>query len=118
MWLLIAPIILLTWGVVWMRLFGLNNMRPEFAILTVIPQSIYFMVKSSGSEIMLQPVWQNLYFILWVLFCIIIIMSLRPGHKSDEKMPVVKDQTFIMMSILTVIYAFTTWLSYASEICL
>ena len=118
MWLVVIPIILMTWGVVWIRLFGLNNMRPEFAILTIIPQSIYFIAKSSGSEMMQQPAWQNLYAILWIVFCIIIIKSLRPEHKTDKKMPLVKDQTFIMMSILTVIYAFTTWVSYASEICL
>ena len=117
LWLIVAPIILMTWGVVWIRLFGLNNMRPEFAILTIMPQSIYFMAKSADTELMHQPVWQNVYVVLWVLFCIIIIMSLRPEHKSDKKMPLAKDQIFIMMSILTVIYAVTTMASYAAEIC-
>ena len=108
LWLIVAPIILMTWGVVWIRLFGLNNMRPEFAILTIMPQSIYFMAKSADTELMHQPVWQNVYVVLWVLFCIIIIM---------KKMPLSKDQIFIMMSILTVIYAVTTMASYAAEIC-
>lgn len=115
--LVLAPFILLTWGIVWIRLFGMNNMRPEFAILAILPQSIYFIEKTAGSQLLHQPSWQNLYLISWLAFTAIIILSMRPGHKTDTPLPVSRDHIFIMMTLLTLVYSFTTMGAYAAEIC-
>lgn len=113
----VAPLILLTWGIVWLRLYSTGTLRPEFAILSILPQSIYFAAKGTGTELLYQPVWQNLYVISWVAFAFVIIISLKPNHKQDKKQPLSKDLIFGMMSILTVVYAFTTMGAYAAEIC-
>lgn len=115
--LVLLPFILLTWGIVWMRLYGMNKLRPEFAILSILPQSVYFVAKGTGTTILHQAEWQNLYAMSWIAFAVIIILSLRPGDKSDTKTTLSKDHIFIMMSILTVVYAFTTMGAYAAEIC-
>lgn len=115
--IIITPLILLTWGIVWLRLYSTNILRPEFAILSIVPQSIYFAAKGTGTELMHHPVWQNLYVMSWVAFAIVIILSLKPKHKRDNNIPLSKDLIFGMMSILTVVYAFTTMGAYAAEIC-
>lgn len=111
------PLILLTWGIVWLRLYGARILRPEFAILSILPQSIYFAAKSTGTELLYQPILQNLYVLAWVGFAIVMILSLKPKHKEDKNIPLSKDLIFGMMSILTVVYAFTTMGAYAAEIC-
>ncbi|MBR3694956.1 MAG: hypothetical protein IKL98_01815 [Akkermansia sp.] len=113
----IVPVILLTWGIVWLRLFSTAVLRPEFAILTILPQSTYFAVKATGTELLHQPIWQNIYLISWVAFAVVIILSLKPKHKQDKNLPLSKDIIFGMMCILTVVYAFTTMGAYAAEIC-
>ncbi len=114
---IIIPFILLTWGIVWLRLYSTAVLRPEFAVLSILPQSIYFVAKGTGTELLHEPVWQNLYVICWIAFAMVIILSLKPKHKQDKNQPLSKDLIFGMMSILTVVYAFTTMGAYAADIC-
>ena len=44
------------------------------------------------------------------------MMSLRPRHKEDTPRPIAKDQIFLMMCILTIIYSGYTFLSFAAEL--
>ena len=111
----ITPLILLTWGIVWMRLYGTGKARPEFAILSILPFAVYYLEKAGISSILAEPAWQNLYAIMWVAFAAIYIISLRPGHKEDKALPAAKDQVFIMMSIVTVIFSGYTFLTFAAE---
>ena len=117
LWLIIAPVLLITWGVVWMRLYGMPRMRPEFAILSILPQSIYFICRCSDSTVLHTTVWQNIYTLLWIGFAIVMILSMKPGHPTDPKHPVSKDRIFIFMALLALIYAFTTMGAYAAQIC-
>lgn len=117
LWLIVAPALLITWGVVWMRLYGMPRMRPEFAILSILPQSIYFICRSSGSEALHQPIWQNFYTLLWIGFAIVMILSMKPGHPTDPQLPASKDRIFVFMAILAALYAFTTMGAYAAQIC-
>lgn len=112
----ITPLILITWGVVWMRLYSTGGVRPEFAILTVLPHSVYYLVKASGSRILHEAAWQNAYALVWIAFAVVYIMSLRPRHKEDTPRPIAKDQIFLMMCILTIIYSGYTFLSFAAEL--
>ena len=114
---IIIPFILLTWGIVWLRLYSTAVLRPEFAVLSILPQSIYFVAKGTGTELLHEPVWQNFYVICWIAFAMVIILSLKPKHKQDKNQTLSKDLIFGMMSILTVVYAFTTMGAYAADIC-
>ncbi len=111
-------VVLITWGVVWMRLYGMRRLRPEFAVLSILPQAIYYVVKYIGEkslEPFFTPAVQNLYFLTWVAAMGVIIFTLRPGY-HDDRLPVRHDPMFIMMSILTIAYGITTWANYAGEL--
>lgn len=94
--------VLLAWGVVWLRLFRLGgSARPEFAVLSVLPQSIYFICQYSHSQVFSQsPAWQNLYALTWVAFAAIAIFSVRP----DDPRPLRQDPIFLLMTPLILIY--------------
>lgn len=112
-------VILVTWSVVWMRLFGMRRVRPEFAVLTVLPQAIYFILKAAGSEVtatFAAPAWQNMYFLTWLAAVAVIILSLRPGHRDDTHRPMSQDPVFILTTILTCVYGFSTWAGYAADL--
>ncbi|MBE6419731.1 MAG: hypothetical protein E7031_06315 [Akkermansiaceae bacterium] len=119
LWLVIAPAILLTWGIVWVRLYnnGKPILRPEFAILSILPQSIYFLAKTAQTDILQHYAWQNIYVVCWVAFVAVVILSLKPKHTQDRNVPPTQDLIFCMMCILTVVYAFTTMGAYAAQIC-
>lgn len=107
-----------TWALVWLRLFGMRRLRPEFAVLAILPQSLYFIAKSIDAETLkpfLAPAWQNMYFITWLVAMGTIIFSLRPGY-HDTRRPVAHDPLFIMMAIITIAYGVTTWANYAADI--
>lgn len=119
LFVVILPFIFLTWGIVWMRLYndGKPILRPEFAILSILPQSIYFTAMAMDTDLLHHYVWQNIYVICWVAFVATIILSLKPEHKKDKKISPTKDLIFCMMCILTVVYAFTTMGAYGAQIC-
>ena len=112
----ITPVILLTWGIVWMRLYSTGKARPEFAILSILPFAVYYLEKAEISNILVEPAWQNLYAIMWIAFAVIYIISLRPGHKEDKQLPAAKDQIFLMLCILTVIFSAYSFLNFAAEL--
>ena len=112
----ITPLILLTWGIVWMRLYSTGKARPEFAILSILPFAVYYLEKAEISNILVEPAWQNLYAIMWIAFAVIYIISLRPGHKEDKQLPAAKDQIFLMLCILTVIFSAYSFLNFAAEL--
>ncbi len=111
-------VVLITWGVVWMRLYGMRRLRPEFAILTILPQALYFGAKYVGTQELaayFTPAIQNLYFLTWVAGMGVLIFTLRPGYQ-DVRLRLRHDQMFIMMTILTIVYGITTWANYAGDL--
>lgn len=109
-------LIVVTWGVVWMRLFTGGRMRPEFAILSVLPHSAYYLAKYFESRLFTDMNWQNVYGFSWLAFAAVIIISLRPGRSDERRERVAKDRTFILMSILTVAYTISTFSSFANQL--
>ncbi|MDO5471951.1 MAG: hypothetical protein Q4F35_01310 [Akkermansia sp.] len=109
-------LIIVTWGVVWMRLFTGGRLRPEFAILGVLPHSAYYLATFFQSRLFTDPNWQNMFGLSWLVFAIIMIISLRPGRADEHRERVAKDRTFILMSILTVAYSFATMSSFANQL--
>lgn len=106
------------WAVVWLRLYGMRRLRPEFAILSILPQILYFAAKVCPVNLLQEyatPAIQNTYFVVWVAAVSIIIFSLRPGYHDDRR-PVAHDPMFIMMSIITLAYGLSTWANYAADI--
>lgn len=106
------------WALVWLRLFGMRRLRPEFAVLAILPQSLYFILKFVDKETLtpfLAPAWQNMYFVAWLVAVGTIIFSMRPGYHDDRR-PVSRDPLFIMMTIITIAYGASTWANYAADI--
>ncbi len=108
--------IIVAWGVVWMRLYTGCRLRPEFAILSVLPHSIYYLTLFFGSTLFRAPVWQNVYGFTWLAFIVVMLISLRPGRADEKHERMAKDRTFILMSILTVFYAWSTMATFASQL--
>lgn len=116
MLLLVFLFIIVTWGVVWVRLYTGCRLRPEFAILSVLPHSIYYLTLFFGSTLFRAPAWQNVYGFTWLAFTVIMLISLRPGRADDRHERVARDRTFILMAILTVFYAWSTMASFATQL--
>lgn len=112
----VIPLIVVTWGVVWMRLYTGGRLRPEFAILSVLPHSVYYLTCYFGSTVFTDPTWQNMFGLMWLAFIFIMLISLRPGRMDDRHERVARDRTFILMTILTLVYAWSTFADFANQI--
>lgn len=112
----VIPLIIVTWGVVWMRLYTSGRLRPEFAILSVLPHSVYYLTCYFGSKVFTDPTWQNMFGLMWLAFVFVMFISLRPGRMDDHHERVARDKTFILMAILTLAYAWSTFAGFANQI--
>ncbi len=98
---------LAVWVLVWLRLFILNRLRPEFAVLSIVPQIAAYVCLYLGPEATApyqDNVWQNFYALLWIGTAFTGICSMRAG--AWEKAKGKKDTVFVMMSVLTALYCF------------
>lgn len=112
----VSLFIVAAWGVVWVRLYTGCRLRPEFAILSVLPHSIYYLTLFLGSKLFTDPTWQNMYGLCWLAFVAVMLISLRPARPDDKHERMAQDKTFIMMAILTLIYAWSTMASFALQL--
>ncbi len=107
------------WGLVWARLYDSRRLRPEFAVLSVLPQLIFFLLVFAGhtaqNNAFSAPLWQNLYFLLTLAAMAVQMVSLRPGSQ-DEQLRSAQDPPFIFLSLLIVANGFISWVQYASAI--
>lgn len=106
------------WGVAWLRLYGMNRLRPEFAVLMILPQAIYYVARALPSEqwASFDTVgWQNLYFFCWLGAIAVGLLSLRPG-RQDTRRPVRRDAVFLLMGTMLVLYSLLTWASCAKDL--
>ncbi len=112
-------IALLTWGLVWMRLYTGGRMRPECAVLSILPQLLFFVLIALGetgeNAAFAAPAWQNLYFLLFVASVIVQILSLRPGQ-ADESRTTSQDPVFIILTVLILANGFFSWAHYAARL--
>ncbi|MBR5894370.1 MAG: hypothetical protein IKZ13_02365 [Akkermansia sp.] len=109
-------LILIAWGVVWVRLYTGGRLRPEFAILSVLPHSVYYLCRFFESSVLTDKIWQNIYGFTWLAFIFVMLISLRPGKADEKRERVSRDRVFILMAILTVVYAWSTMASFASQL--
>ena len=109
-------LIIIVWGVVWMRLYTGGRLRPEFGILSVLPHSIYYLSVYTQTKVFTDPTWQNIYGLSWLAFVGVMLIALRPGRPDENHSRMSKDRTFIMMAILTIAYAWSTMASFASQL--
>ncbi len=119
LWALILSLLLAlpAWGLVWGRLYASGRLRPEFAVLSVLPQLIFFILMYSGqhgaSSAFAAPAWQNLYFLLMVAAVAVQIISFRPGLQDEQRRPT-QDPPFIFLSVLLIANGVLSWVQYAS----
>ncbi len=95
------------WVSVWLRLYHTKSLRPEFAILLIVPQMAAYAAIFAGTEAISafnSALYHNIYTLLWIAAAYVGIRSLRAG--SWEKPQGGKDKVYIMMSFLTALYCF------------
>lgn len=111
-------LVLSLWAVAWLRLYGMNRLRPEFAVLMVLPQAVYYIARALPSEqwASFDTVgWQNLYFFCWLGAVAVGLLSLRPGWQ-DTRRSMMQDAVFLLMAVLFVLFSLSTWASCAGEL--
>ncbi len=105
------------WGLVWVRLYTTARLRPEFAILSILPQLIFFLLVYSGhtgaESSFAAPLWQNIYFLCVLASMGVQIVSLRPGPQEEQRRAM-QDPPFVFLSILILVNGFISWAQYAS----
>lgn len=108
-WQLVVALLtaLAVWMLVWLRLYHTRKLRPEFAVLTVLPQVVAYSCLYTGlivRQAEASAIWQNLYALLWIGAAYVAIRSMNAG--DWERPQTKKDSVYIMMAILTIVYSF------------
>ena len=112
--LVVAGILMIVaWGVVWLRLYRSHVLRPEFAILSILPYAIYYIYRYSGSTIMQEsPVYQNLYALTWLGF----VGTVTAGMRQESIRTIREDNVFLFMAPIILLYTACTFIQYYSQI--
>lgn len=98
---------LVVWVLVWLRLYSTGSLRPEFAILTIVPQMAVYSLINAGSDAINYfntTFYQYIYTFLWIAAAFVSIRSMKAG--AWEKTKGKRDSVYVMMSILTAGYCF------------
>lgn len=101
------------WGVMWIRLYHNRKLRPEFAVLAILPATAYHILETAGEEYagtFNTPGWQNLNFFLWLAAIVVMIRALLPTPQ-EYKGRLATDSVLIFMSIITTVYGIACWAS-------
>ena len=101
------------WAVTWLRLYTNKKLRPEFAILTMLPALLYNTLCGAGVEYLTTfstPMWQNLNFFLWVGAIFVSMRALLPTP-TEYKGRLCTDSVFIFMTIITCAYGLSCWMN-------
>lgn len=106
--LVVAGVLALAvWVLVWLRLYHTKSLRPEFAVLAVVPQMAAYIALNAGSEAVSafnSALYHNIYALLWIATAFVGIRSMRAGDWEKPKGK--KDSVYVMMSIFTAVYCF------------
>lgn len=105
------------WAVVWLRLYANHRLRPEFAVLAVLPQMVQHGFAFAGGlpQEFDTLLWQNLYFVSWCAVAWVNIRALLLGP-GEERAPGRHDAVLIFMSIITLCYCFSSWVQAAPRL--
>lgn len=119
MWSLVLASLaaLALWAVVWLRLYANRRLRPEFAVLAVLPQMVQHGFAFAGG---LPPelntlLWQNLFFASWCAVAWVNIRALLLGP-GEERAAGRHDAVLIFMSIITLCFCFSSWVNAAPRL--
>ena len=112
-WQMISAILLglVLWSVVWLRVYANGKIRPEFAVLAVLPAVSYYIIQSAGDECITMfnaPGWQNFNFFLWLAAIFVNIRALLPTP-AEYRGRLAADSVLIFMSIITTVYSLRCW---------
>lgn len=108
---------LVVWVLVWLRLYSTGCLRPEFAILTIVPQMAVYSLINAGPDAINHfnsTIYQYIYTLLWIAAAFVGIRSMKAG--AWEKPKGKKDSIYVMMSILTAVYCFFCCASFYASI--
>lgn len=112
--IIVAVILALAlWAVVWIRLYHTGKLRPEYAVLSVVPATCFQLLQAAGpkySSTFSTPGWQNFNFFLWLAAIFVTIRALLPTPE-EYKGRLASDSVFIFMTIITVVYGISCWAS-------
>ena len=101
------------WAVVWVRVYTNKKLRPEFAILIILPALCHHILGACNPEFAATfqtPGWQNFNFFLWLASIIVMIRALLPTPR-EHKGRLASDSVFIFMSIISVTYGLSCWMT-------
>lgn len=101
------------WAVTWARVYSNKKLRPEFAILVIIPAMCHHLMQAYGPEYTAAintPAWQNFNFILWIAAIVVTIRALLPTS-AEYKGRLAADSVLIFMSLITVAYNLSCWMT-------
>ena len=112
-WRIVLAIVLAValWSVTWFRVYYNGKLRPEFAIMVMVPALSHHIIQAAGPEYVATfstPAFQNFNFFLWLAATWIYIRALMPTAQEYTG-PRARDSVFIFMAIITVIYNFSSW---------
>lgn len=106
-----AVIALVLWAVVWIRIYHNGKLRPEYAVLAVVPAVCFHILQGAGPDYLATfstPGWQNFNFFLWLASIFVIIRALQPTTE-EYKGRMAADSVLIFMSIVTTAYSLACW---------
>ena len=114
-----AVLALALWTLVWLRLYGMGGraLRPEFAILAVVPQVVFYVLNSLGPEYAepyLGAPYQTFYLLLWLAGLWVCLASLAPAPK-EEPQPLGRDAVRLVVSAFLIFFALSGW-SYCTAL--
>ena len=101
------------WTVTWFRVYANKKLRPEFAIMVIVPALSYHVIQAAGSDYIAAfatPALQNFNFFLWLAAMWVTIRALMPASQEYTGR-VARDSVFIFMAIITVVYHLSSWAS-------
>lgn len=114
-WSMVLAVLLamLLWGVMWARVFTNRKLRPELAVMAVVPATGNHILQAAGPEylaVFSTPGWQNFNFFLWLAAIVVTIRALLPTPE-EYKGRLSGDSVLIFMSIITAVYGISCWSS-------
>lgn len=99
------------WGVIWTRFYTNRKLRPEFAILAVVPSVCHYLLSEASTDyqaVFNSPGWQNFNFFLWLAAIVVMVRALLPApHEYNGRLAT--DSVFIFMSIISTVYGLFCW---------
>lgn len=113
-----ALLLVVAWGVVWMRLYAARCLRPEFSLLSILPFSIYLLTRYMGAAEVFQQtlIFQNIYGLSWLGFMWVAFVSMRTAPCDPRQESVRRDPVYLLLIPIILIYTFATFTTQFSEL--